>query len=1208
MKIFQSILNRSSVIFSTSLSFAFVFLIGCSPDSNVGEQEDLEPIAKALAIGLGANNSAREGTEVILTGKDSDGLDTPIFRFDWSGAATNPTQVQLRELTTNSVSFTAPKVAEVTDYTFNLMVTDADGGQATDSVTISVIPARDLDRFLAFGSLAVDSLESYQVALVPVGEQMVGSGGADFSLDVSVVVHYPDRNASCAADGYDTSGNTCLNYLNNNSRELSQHNQTISGIWQTTDNGNAAETRVTLSLPQVIIDKFNQDLLDDNATRDALLDLWKVDDIEIELTFDFTSNVNAELSVYGSNSGNQLDLSTGTNDPIKLMAAPITVTAEDIRNNGRGRVESKATANAYYAAIDPTGSADTLNKWLVNAGFATDNGDGTISILPEAANGTDSAESEFAHAVYTNNYDLGFGRDMYVRVDEDGNVYSYVVNYPTLEAALKKLNPIATVVMEYSPPAQGTSTDEKFVKFYTYIPNEQGDQIRVTDFNFDGRGQKYMPGVCAACHGGEPKLIDVDDPDYNGDIEATFLPWDLDSFLYSDTDPAILDITEVESDSTNLVYSRASQEEQFRKLNQAVYHTYVDSSNQRFDNAIDLIGGSNGEPGWYSDADCADGSNTVACISGNFHGDYVPAAWAQHSDLYTNVVARHCRMCHVGREGTDEDPNFLQMATPDDLLSQTNRGITRDLVFNKGVMPLARLTMDRLWTGTDDNPSPTGILWQSLGETGEITKPGAPLPVVTSTPVALYSVERTLNEQSYLLTKVGRSIEIDAGDSLFSESFTWQLLDSTSIAGFESCLNDPQALVANGDSATLTPTMANAANQFYCIQVTASNDLASIDSDIVFVSVVENRLPEILFSSDCNDENLCLSVSELNEDPDSSTILLSAVADAEILDFTDPDCNLDPGNVCTNVDTLFQVVDQDIIDGLDPPSIITFELSSSLQSGNLSPVNFSLQDLLAGNVISYETTIDEVGASALTELLTFDIYDNGVLVSGLNIDSAEININPVSDNSPVFGTVEDTSVNFGAVFNSSPYEVTDADEDDITLTWVGSALGTLQNSEISSNAGVTTYDYTFTARTATEIAGNGTICTSAEVFNGGNVSSFQLRADDGSGADDVPVTKNVSVTLTPSLNFNSVVTPFAAKSASGGQCSTCHTNGPGTPFWVSDVAAMRQVINLASPTTSSIFTNGGAGTGHTGGTYSIDFVNDAADRNLLEWIYQCSPE
>ena len=45
-----------------------------------------------------------------------------------------------------------------------------------------------------------------------------------------------------------------------------------------------------------------------------------------------------------------------------------------------------------------------------------------------------------ASALYLNNYDLGFGRDMHMRWDDDGNVYAYVENYPTVESGLKKLS------------------------------------------------------------------------------------------------------------------------------------------------------------------------------------------------------------------------------------------------------------------------------------------------------------------------------------------------------------------------------------------------------------------------------------------------------------------------------------------------------------------------------------------------------------------------------------------------------------------------------------------------------------------------------------------------------------------------------------------------------------------------------------------------
>ena len=75
-----------------------------------------------------------------------------------------------------------------------------------------------------------------------------------------------------------------------------------------------------------------------------------------------------------------------------------------------------------------------------------------------------------AHATYTNNYDLGLGRDMYFTVctaaspavinglAKVGDMASVVINYASLEAAASKINPIIAVAMEYSA-ATDAATD-----------------------------------------------------------------------------------------------------------------------------------------------------------------------------------------------------------------------------------------------------------------------------------------------------------------------------------------------------------------------------------------------------------------------------------------------------------------------------------------------------------------------------------------------------------------------------------------------------------------------------------------------------------------------------------------------------------------------------------------------------------------------------
>lgn len=91
--------------------------------------------------------------------------------------------------------------------------------------------------------------------------------------------------------------------------------------------------------------------------------------------------------------------------------------------------------------------------------------------------------------------------------------------------------------------------------FYTFGANDQ----RITAADLDGRGPKSQPGVCTVCHGGFPKqLVRGVYPD-NGDAGAYFLPWDLDTLVFSTTDSSL---------------SRATQESQFKIFNQTVLATY----------------------------------------------------------------------------------------------------------------------------------------------------------------------------------------------------------------------------------------------------------------------------------------------------------------------------------------------------------------------------------------------------------------------------------------------------------------------------------------------------------------------------------------------------------------------------------------------------------------------------------------------------------
>ena len=206
-------------------------------------------------------------------------------------------------------------------------------------------------------------------------------------------------------------------------------------------------------------------------------------------------------------------------------------------------VESEETGTAYYEAIDPNNQKTTLSAWKTANGFN---------------NGFD------ARAVYRNAADLGFGRGMFMRTNGNGDVAAYVENYPTLADAVAAVkagnttNIIATVCMEWS--THPTLGGPRYVKFYTF--RADGKRVNPDDTVFapdlDGRGEKFQPGVCNICHGGQPKpLVNGEYPD-RGNTDAQFLPWDVNSFEFSD-DPE---------------FTRAALEPQFKKLNQGALSTY----------------------------------------------------------------------------------------------------------------------------------------------------------------------------------------------------------------------------------------------------------------------------------------------------------------------------------------------------------------------------------------------------------------------------------------------------------------------------------------------------------------------------------------------------------------------------------------------------------------------------------------------------------
>ncbi|MFT7128068.1 MAG: fibronectin type 3 domain-containing protein [Gammaproteobacteria bacterium] len=767
--------NTETLLKSTAAAVFFAFLTACggggSGGGDVGYQDDdLPPVANAAVIGLGESVSTstksfavRANSEVVLTGKDSFSEYAPILKYLWKQTGSGPS-VKLIERTTNAVLFTVPNVGVDTELNFQLTVTDANGKTDTDELSIAIKAVNDAGHFLSDPS-SPDKQLSILAALQ--GGETTGSSSQPFELEVITTAHWRNRlgemdqlvvKTETISSAFDSNFSPALNY-----DPLTE----------------SANPTVVIELYPLDLDDINYNF--ETVDRDRRLEVYEAGSAYLDIQINVVDSPAVDFELIAlSISGDSIDGSdivalanetlvadsvtlpsrvtksvTRTKISAKKLTNPVNASAASngallqtwngelsatlLTNNVLATLglESSISANNYYALIDPTGQFSTLSNWLSYAGF-------------EDAYGKPVSDPAISHALYLNNYDLGFARDMWLRKDPNGNVYAYVTNYPTVEAGLETRGEFAVVAMEYSENPDPTGENAKIVKFYAFVPDERtGGFIRSASMNFDGAGEKFLPGVCAACHQSYPgsrQYTDVSE----ADIDATFMPWDLDSFLYAHaSDPKFIEST---LDSTKFdaalldANSRENLEEPLRQLNLGTLATYVDDPT-RHDASIQLI------HGWYGDEDL---SLPVDQLPENvYNGSYTQPGWAGQEELYHDVYARNCRICHT--QLSNKDINF------DSYDKFINRPKLIEYVYELGLMPLARLSLDRLWVPYDGGESGADILrshLQSLGNTVP-SAPGAPVPRFT-----FNTVTPTIDDQ----------VIMDASTSAYAQSYSWSMV------------------------------------------------------------------------------------------------------------------------------------------------------------------------------------------------------------------------------------------------------------------------------------------------------------------------------------------------------------------------------------------------------------------------------------------------
>ncbi|MEO7207621.1 MAG: hypothetical protein ABI356_04960 [Steroidobacteraceae bacterium] len=876
-----------------ALVTVLMFTAACS--TKVGTNTTSSPTAIITPVGSKATSGAgtasiaitvRSGSAVILSGKDSDGNGVALASFSWqqTGGPTlqaPPIGVGLLSLTSNTVEFTAPQVASDTVLKFQLTVTNALSVSATAIATVTVTAANDPDEFLV--PSVVDNPSPprrFVVAVAPPSQALTPDAPVCVSVNRSLT--YTSRS-----NGVVTLALPALSNLQANA----EWSPAVTAVGASGSQQQLLAALQSTTNPRVVFDvpAFNDIELAAMYTQnaDAQLVTSDLDSAVLNLSISATPGTcNGTTPDPAAVSASTLALGVYAPGVATLAAAPGA--AVPLTNGGSGGlsltadallqavnppkaapVETLAGVQAYYAAIDPPWSGATvgatksdLNTWLDDNCF-----DHTQSDF-----GTGAAGSNGAHAVYTNNYDLGFGRDMYFikcaanHTDANGNITAHagdmaavVINYGSLEQVALKQAPILTVAMEFQGAGHsngncGTSGSTCFTKFYVFAPNDRdGSYQRISSANFDRRGEKYVPGACLSCHGGS--ITDATYQTGSENVHASFMPWDVDALLFSDTDPAF---------TGNLIgggpYASAVQKPNLLNLNALAWQTYQtpemalpaggpctgSTCVDRFAAPIALL------TKWYHWCNTANSQDPRNCptarsyddsdepSSGDWPTDTQTGAPTTHSgapnDLYHAVYAHYCRSCHTQNNISNKQfTTFKSFAGYfEGKLGAAANGIP-NLAFNYARMPLARLTQDRFWVDYYGSTSAAQRLAQYINSDTNSTFPNGASQIAMSaatdaagntvvspgTPVLIANVfedvntsgptptSRAAGSNSYTVDRFSGA-RVDLSSSLFTASYQSTLTQAgnTVVVGADNGSPAFDTSVAGTYMLQVTPTSA----------------------------------------------------------------------------------------------------------------------------------------------------------------------------------------------------------------------------------------------------------------------------------------------------------------------------------------------------------------------------------------------------------------
>jgi hypothetical protein len=338
---------------------------------------------------------------------------------------------------------------------------------------------------------------------------------------------------------------------------------------------------------------------------------------------------------------------------------------------GKG-VDSRLGACQYYKAVGAVTGCDTIGNQ--SGAISFEDWKQTVKIDKYAA----PSVPEYT-AAYVNKMDLNLTRVHHSISYGQNQTAAYVCNHLgppfslvtaqgdidiAIDNAVNGKNLVACVAMDYTV-TPGVNGGQPFTRFLIFGP---GGQL-LPSVNLDGRREKFVPGTCVVCHGGDHYAGKFpEDGSGFANVGGHFLPYDTGNFEFS----------------SKAGLTEPDQEQAIYFLNQNVLNAGPTAAER------ELIAG------WYANGHTLD-------------KNYVPPSWqgqvAAAISFYQNVQARTCRSCHVAMvEGYNFD--HYQNIAPN---THSNR--FADTGFDVGInvcggsqhvvrdhmMPNSLVTFNRFW-------------------------------------------------------------------------------------------------------------------------------------------------------------------------------------------------------------------------------------------------------------------------------------------------------------------------------------------------------------------------------------------------------------------------------------------------------------------------------------------------------------------------------